>query len=86
MGSLHKYRTSQKKCATYTFSGGQREIQMVAYKPPYVEAFAGLAPCLVNADRHDPQWTSVQTGTYGRSLIDRGFRISDSVLAVDKIE
>ncbi len=52
MGSYAQYRISQKKCATSTFWGGQREIQMVAYKPTYVKAFAGLASCLVNSERH----------------------------------
>ena len=52
MGTYAQYRITEKKCATCTFWGGQREIQMVQYKPTYVKAFAGLAPCLVNSDGH----------------------------------
>jgi hypothetical protein len=51
MPAYAQYRISEKKCATCSYWGGQREIQLVQYKPMYIKAFAGDSTCLANKER-----------------------------------
>ena len=59
MPAYAQYRISEKKCATCSYWGGQREIQLVHYKPMYIKAFAGNSTCLA---MHCPSSTLLENG------------------------
>jgi len=50
MGSA-AYKITDKKCATCSYWGGEREIQFTKYKPTYIKASAGSSSCLVDKSR-----------------------------------
>jgi len=52
MPSYGTYRITEKKCATCSYWGGEREIQFSANKPYYIKAIAGSQTCLANKNMH----------------------------------
>ena len=51
MATYATYRVNEKKCATCTYSTGERKLVVQAYKPTFVNVTAGHSSCMVNQSR-----------------------------------
>ena len=51
MATYCVYKVTDKKCATCSYWSGSRSIQIVAYKPTYINAEAASRECIAMKNR-----------------------------------